>query len=46
MLVFSKIFTVCQRSDRNIYKLEHVQIIIAAKIISGAKKFDHIFPVL
>ena len=45
MLVFSKIFTVCQRSDRNIYKLEHVQI-IAAKIISGAKKFDHIFPVL
>ena len=32
-------------SDRNIRKLQHVQN-LAARIISGARKFDHISPVL
>ena len=49
MLVFCKLFYCSavwsNTFDRNIRKLQHVQN-LAARIISGARKVDHISPVL
>ena len=49
VLVFCKLFYCSavwsNTSDRNIRKLQHVQN-LAARMISGARKFDHIPPIL